>query len=184
MSNIKFQICAALLAACLLCGRAWAAELPPELERASPEAAELLSGDTEESFGLLRGLGKLWQESLTALKDHLLSGVRSTAAIMAGVVLLGVLESAAPEGRDAVGRCAGAAGALWITAVSAGDLSALIGLGQKTIGDISSLGTVLVPVLAAAEAAGGGVTAASVRQVAAVFFAGVLLRLINGLLQD
>ena len=62
MSNIKFQICAALLAACLLCGRAWAAELPPELERASPEAAELLSGDTEESFGLLRGLGKLWQE--------------------------------------------------------------------------------------------------------------------------
>ena len=83
MSNIKFQICAALLAACLLCGRAWAAELPPELERASPEAAELLSGDTEESFGLLRGLGKLWQESLTALKDHLLSGVRSTAAIMA-----------------------------------------------------------------------------------------------------
>ena len=182
MSNIKFQICAALLAACLLCGRAWAAELPPELERASPEAAALLSGDTEESFGLLRGLGKLWQESLTALKDHLLSGVRSTAAIMAGVVLLGVLESAAPEGRDAVGRCAGAAGAFWITAVSAGDLSALIGLGQKTIGDISSLGTVLVPVLAAAEAAGGGVTAASVRQVAAVFFAGVLLRLIHGLL--
>lgn len=182
MSKIKYQICAALLTACLLCGRAWAAELPLELARASPETAELLSGEAEESFGLLRGLGKLWQESVEALKGHLLSGVRSTAAIMAGVVLLGVLESAAPEGRDAVSRCAGAAGALWITAVSAGDLKALIGLGQKTIADISSLGTVLVPVLAAAEAAGGGVTAASVRQVAAVFFAGVLLRLIDGLL--
>ena len=55
----------------------------------------------------------------------------------------------APQEAEALLRIAGEERRR-LPAVSAGDLSTLIGLGQKTIGDISSLGTVLVPVLAQA----------------------------------
>ena len=91
-------------------------------------------------------------------------------------------ESAAPAGKDTLGQYVSITGALWITAVSAGNLNALIGLGQQTIVDLSQLSKALLPVLAAAEAASGGVTAASARQVAAVFFSDILLTAIERVL--
>ena len=111
---------------------------------------------------------------------YLASGVRAIAAIMAGVVLLGALESILPAGGN--WQYGTAAGALWITAMAAGDLTALIGLGRETIVEVSQLSKVLLPALAAAEAAQGGITAASVRQVAAVFFADILLTVIERVL--
>jgi len=63
--------------------------------------------------------------------------------------------------------------------MSAGDLNALIGQGRETITDLNVLGKALLPTLATAEAASGGITSASVRQVAAVFFASVLLSVIE-----
>ena len=92
------------------------------------------------------------------------------------------MESAAPAGKDTLGQYVSITGALWITAVSAGNLNALIGLGQQTIVDLSQLSKALLPVLAAAEAASGGVTAASARQVAAVFFSDILLTAIERVL--
>ena len=171
-----------LLALCLLGGQAAAADIPEELARAAPEAAELVSGSGEEGFGLLAGAQALVEEGLAEMGQYLVSGVRAIAAIMAGVVLLGALESAVPAGGDLLGRYGTAAGVLWITAMAAGDLSALIGLGRETIVEVSQLSKVLLPTLAAAEAAQGGVTAASVRQVAAVFFADVLLTVIERVL--
>ena len=161
-----------------LCGQTLAAQLPPELERLAPEAAALADGGE----GLLPGVRRLWREGWEQAGEYLLAGVRSTAAIMAGVVLLGVAESAAPAGKDTLGQYVSITGALWITAVSAGNLNALIGLGQQTIVDLSQLSKALLPVLAAAEAASGGVTAASARQVAAVFFSDILLTAIERVL--
>ena len=173
-----------LILAFSLClgGQALAAELPEELIRAAPEAAELVTADAGDSFGLLSGIHTIIQDALTEWKSGLLAGARSAAAIMAGVVLLGAVESAAPAGREAVSRWSGAAGALWITASAAGDLNAFIGLGRETITDISFLSKALLPTLAAAEAASGGATAAAVRQMGAVFFSGVLLTIIEKLL--
>ncbi len=174
-----------LLALYLLGGQALAAEapaLPPELVRAAPEAAEQVSGDASEAFGLLSGLQALGAQAAEAARSYLLSGLRAVGAIMAGVVLLGALESAAPAGRDLLGRYGAAAGALWITAMAAGDLSALIGLGRETIVELSQLSKAVLPAMAAAEAASGGVTAAAVRQVGAVFFSDVLLTVIERLL--
>ena len=171
---------------CLLGGQALAADetpaLPPELRQAAPEAAELVTGDAGEGFGLLSGIRSLLGEALENGKAFLTSGIRSAAAIMAGVILLGVVESAAPAGGELLGRYGSAVGALWVTAMAAGDLNALIGLGRETIAEISLLGKALLPALAAAEAASGGITAASARQVAAVFFSGVLLALIERVL--
>ena len=163
-----------LLALCLG-GQALAVELPEEVVRAAPEASALVGGSAGDAFGLLSGIRTLAGEALAALRTELLSGVRAAAAIMAGVILLGVAESAVPAGGETVTRCTGAVGALWITAAAAGDLNALIGLGRETISQISLLSKALLPALAAAEAASGGVTAAAMRQVAAVFFADVLL---------
>ena len=163
-----------LLALLLLAGQAGAAELPQELRQADPEAAELAEG------GLGEGLRRLLGEALAQAREYLTAGVASAAAIMAGAALLGAAESADPTGK--VGRYTSIAGALWAAAVSAGDLSALMGLGEKTIEDLSLLGKALLPVLCAAEAAGGGVGAAAAKQVAAVFFSNVLVSVIKGVL--
>lgn len=171
-----------LLAVFLLSGQAWAAELslPSDLARAAPEAADLVGTVAENGFGLLDGAEILWQRAVADLKSHLFSGVRSVAAMVVGIVLLGVVESLAPDGNTA--RYVTVVGVLWITAVSAGDMSSLIGLGQETIAKVSELTKLLIPALAAATAAAGGVTAASVRQVGTVFFSDILVSLMERLL--
>ncbi len=186
MKQVIFRLLLCLAALSLLGGRALAAEgtpsLPEEVVRAAPEAAALVNGDGAESFGLLSGAAALLDEGMEALRTYLFSGIRAVGAVMAGVVLLGALESAAPSCGDTLSRYGTAAGALWVTAMAAGDLHSLIGLGEQTIVEISQLSKALLPALAAAEAASGGVTAASVRQVAAVLFADILLTVIERVL--
>ena len=113
MKRIILILAAAL---CLLGGQARAedapAELPPELRQAVPEAAELVTGDAGESFGLLSGIRSLLEEALAGGRTLLTSGIRSAAAIMAGVILLGVVESAAPAGGELLERYGTAVGAL------------------------------------------------------------------------
>lgn len=171
------------LALLLLTGRAGAfqGELPRELAEAAPEAAALLEED-DGSLGLAQGAAALLSRSLAGAGAWLLGGVRSALALMVGVLLLGTVESLWCEGGGLTSRCAEAAGALWITAVSAGDVSALMGLGRETIGEVAAFSKVLLPALAAVTAASGSVTAASVHQVAAVFFSDLLLSVIDGLL--
>lgn len=171
---------AALLA---LTGRAHAvqATLPDALLDASPEAAELMDS-SREGFGLVSGITSVWEEALEKCGDWILTGARSTASLMAGVLLLGAAEGILGDGKKLTGRYTTAAGALWITAVSAGDVSGLMGLGRETIGEVAAFSKVLLPSLAAATAASGSVTAASVRQVATVFFSDLLLTVIDGLL--
>lgn len=180
MKQLYMRAAFLLVALVLLAGKAGAAELPQELWEAAPETAELVGSG--EDFGLFGGLQTLLGTSLERLREYLLSGMKSIAAIMAGVVALGVVESASPAGKDTLNRYVSMVGALWITAVSAGDLNALIGLGEKSISDMALLSKTLLPALAAAEAASGGFTAAAVRQTAAVFFADVLLTAIQRVL--
>lgn len=177
MVQIKLPRRLLLLAAALwlLAGQAMAGEsvLPDELRRAAPEIAE----QVEDGLDFGGGAAALWRRARGEMKDILLAGARSVAAIMVGVILLGAVESAAPLGRG--GLYINLVGALWITAAAAGDLSALIGLGRETIASLSQLSKVLLPTMAAATAATGGVTAASVRQVAAVFFSDLLVTVIE-----
>lgn len=170
------------LVSCLLSGQAFAAEdtIPPELRRLVPEVAELLTEDASESFGLLEGVVQIVKRSVAESRQYVFAGGRAVAAIMLGIVLLGVVESLSDNSH--VMKYTTLVGALWITAVSAGDVSALIGLGQETISSVSLLSKLLIPVLAASTAAAGGVTAASVRQVGTVLFSNLLLTAIEKLL--
>lgn len=166
----------------LLGGRAVAAqnELPAELEQIVPEAVGLLNGNAEDGYGLVQGASVLLNKALSDLKEHMYAGIRNIAAIMLGIILLGMVESFADGGIST--RHTTLVGVLYITAVSAGDINALIGLGRDTVEKVSVLSKVLIPSLAAATAATGGISSASVRQVTTVFFVDVLLTVIDRLL--
>ena len=69
-----------------------------------------------------------------------------------------------------------------MTLLTAGSLDDLIGLGSQTIRELSDFSQTLLPTLAAATAASGAVTTATVQQVTTVFFVDLLLRLIQDLL--
>ncbi|MBR3704917.1 MAG: hypothetical protein IKM11_05475, partial [Oscillospiraceae bacterium] len=171
-----------VVCALFLCGQAHAEEitLPAELEREVPQAAQLISGDTEDGFGFAKGASVLLKRAVSDAKQYMFAGVRALASVLVGVVLLGMMESISGDG--VVSRRTDLIGALYIASISAGDINALIGLGRDTIASVSALSKVLIPSLAAATAAAGGVTAASVRQVTTVFFTDVLLTVIDRLL--
>lgn len=152
-------------------------QLPSELVQAAPEAASVMDMDAAGDFGLFSGAEQLWREAKKDVRSYLTAGVRSVSALLAGVLLLGVADSAmGSRGRRTILM----AGTLFITAVSAGDLQSLIGLGQETISRMTDLTTLLLPVLSAACAASGSMTAAALRQTATVWFSGMLLQVIEG----
>lgn len=167
------------IAVCILSGQAFSLDstIPEELQRLVPEAAELVTENASDTFGLMDGVVRILKSSVAEARKYLLSGARAVAAIMMGVVLLGVVESLSDDSN--VMKYTTLVGALWITAVSAGDMTALIGLGQETISTLSVLSKFLIPVLAASTAATGCVTAASVRQVGTVLFSDILLSVIE-----
>ena len=69
-----------------------------------------------------------------------------------------------------------------ITMTAAGDVQTMIGSGTETMEQLDVLGKALLPTLAAAVAASGGIVSASARQVATVFFSNLLLTLIRNVL--
>lgn len=156
--------------------------LPEELVRASPETAALIENNAENGFGLAKGIAALWADAKKAATTYLTAGIRSIAFLMAGIILLGMVESLLPENNSLIHQCATMTGALWITAVSAGSLHSLIGLGRETVTNLSVLAKSLLPALSAATAVMGGVTAASARQVITVFFSNLLLSVMENLL--
>jgi stage III sporulation protein AE len=145
-----------------------------ELEKSIPrEAGEIYGGLTADAaaFGdALSALGGwLLQNALPVLRQAL----RSAAALAAILILCGALESVSGGGQDftALG------GALGVAAVAAGDLRAFIGLGEQTVQTLADFGNLLLPCLAAATAAAGGVTSGGALYAATVFFMDLLLEL-------
>ena len=176
------RVLVCLVLALILCGgQAMAGDIsiPPELSRTAPEAARLAQ-EASDSVGLLEGTLELIQEGLCDARKYILAGARSAAIMMAGIVLLGMVESFDEKGT--LSRYTTITGTLWITAVFAGEAGAMIGLGEDTILRVSEFSKLLLPALAASTAAMGGATAASIRQVGTVFFTDILLTLIERLL--
>lgn len=80
-------------------------------------------------------------------------------------------------GTSVTGRAVSAAGALAITACCASDMQALMGLGQRTMDEISNFSGLLLPVMAAASAASGAPAGASAVYAVAAVFSDLLIRL-------
>ena len=175
---MKWWICLTALVLALTTSAA-AADLPAELERAAPEAAEdLTGGDLSGGTGFAQGVGNILDRLADQVGDVVRERTRGAAAVLLVVVLCGVVEGFA-QGTGGKGPMAGA---LSITLASAGSLDSLMGLGSRTIGELADFSQALLPTLAAATAASGAVTTATVQQVSTVFFVDLLLRLIRQLL--
>jgi len=108
------------------------------------------------------------------------AGVRSVLTLMA-VVLLCAMADSAQSGEGGL-RPAVLAGALSITALSVSDMTAMMGLGRKTINSMQGFAQTLLPAVAAVNAAAGSPGGAAARQIATALFSNLLLSLIDRLL--
>lgn len=176
---------------CLLLGLAllWmtlpvrAVELPGEVEEALPRDAARLLSDVSDwgTAGLTDGLRSIWSH-LQKDAGHLLrSQSRGAAAILLTVILCGLFNSFR-KGAGEETRFLTMAGGLTITALTAGSLDSLMGVGTAVMERMSTFSQALLPAMAAVSAVSGGAAGASVRQLATVFFSGLLMRVIDGLL--
>lgn len=175
-------VCALLL---LLTGFAQALEVPNELQNALPSGAEdvLRGTDFSGATSLADGVSRLLQRMGEQVSSIVKTRMQGAAAVLLVVVLCGAVEGFyRGTGSGKVLPFLPMVGALSVTLLSVGSLDTLIGLGAETIDELSTFSKVLLPTLAAATAASGAVTAATVQQVTTVFFVDLLLNLIDGLL--
>lgn len=173
-----------LFAALLLCVSASALELPSELDGTVPR--ELIDNAEAGDELLLRGGQYLFSHFRAALQDAVANSLRGAMALMLLSLLCGLVESTAESAGESAGetpaRYAGYLGVLGAAALSAGDLSALIGLGVETMDELSTMAKLLLPTIAAAMAGGGCVGSASVWQVGALMLSDIFLSLMRDVL--
>ena len=165
-----------VLAALTISARA--AEVPRELQEALPEGAEeWMVEDVSGPEGFSRGIAAIAEGVLEEGKDILRSRLRGAASVLLVAVFCGAVESFSGGGRAAA--FLPMAGGLAVTMLTVGSLDELIGLGSRTIGELDTFSKVLLPTLAAATAASGSVTSATMQQVTTVFLVSLLISLIN-----
>ena len=166
-----------LFAAFLLCVSASALELPSGLDDVVPR--ELIDSAEAGDDLLLRGGQYLFSHFRAALQDAVANSLRGAMALMLLSLLCGLIEGTAESAGETPARYAGYLGVLGAAALSAGDLSALIGLGVETMDELSTMAKLLLPTIAAAMAGGGS---ASVWQVGALMLSDIFLSLMRDVL--
>ena len=165
---------------------AWAS-LPENVEDALPPDArdllEQLDEGTADSGTLSAGAAKLWDKAWTLLTAEVRDSVRVMVVLLGAVLLYGVAEGSFQAAEHPLmANFVPLSFVLVITMTAAGDVQTMMGAGTETMEQLDVLSTALLPSLAAAVAASGGIVSAGVRQVATVFFANLLMTLIHSVL--
>lgn len=182
----RIAAAAAVLLLLLCAVPAWAV-LPEEVEDAlSPDAQALLEQldeDTADSGTLSKGVAKLWDNACRLLAAEFRSSLRVMVVLLGAVLLYGVAEGSFQAAEHPLmANFVPLSFVLVITMTAAGDVQTMMGAGTETMEQLDVLSTALLPSLAAAVAASGGIVSAGVRQVATVFFANLLMTLIHSVL--
>ena len=174
-----------ILAAFLLAGQAFAAEVPEDLTDALPEQTEdfLRDGEFSTAEGFAEAVENLLQQTAGQAGKILRQRLRGAAAVLLAVVLCSMVEGFRQGiGGKSVPDLLPLVGAFTVTLLAAGDMEILMGLGRQTIEDLALFSRVLLPTLAAATAAAGGISAATAQKVTAVLLVELLITLIRRLL--
>ncbi|MBE7003797.1 MAG: stage III sporulation protein AE [Ruminococcaceae bacterium] len=157
--TLRAAVCLILL--CLLSTPVCAVSVP-ELEALLPEGL----AEAVERDGVLSGASSwLEGEARNVLYGALRSGVKNAALLVLAALLCGAADGIADAAGSAAARYVPYCGVLTSAAIATGDMHTLIGLGARTVEDLGTLARLLLPAVAAAMAAGGFVTSASVWQV-------------------
>lgn len=167
-----------LLAAALLCLPAGARETNGLIDDSGiydsvPKDALVPAQGTD----LSRGLGEILTEAIGQARTSLGQAAGLCAAMLA-VTLLCALCSMGQDTSPAVDL----AGTLGLSALFTSRLSALLGLGTETLGNLSEYGKVLLPVMAGAMTASGQVTSSTALYLGTAIFDTVLVSLADRVL--
>lgn len=162
-----------------------AVDLSEEILDALPEQAEELLEDVEltNPEGFSEGVQEIVEKLSGKVQAVLRQRLRGAASVLLVVVLCGVVAGLYEgSGSKKIPLFLQLAGTLSITGLTAGSLDSLMGMGYRTIGELNTFSKALLPTLAAATAASGAVTSATLRQVVTVFCVDLLMSLIHKLL--
>ena len=141
------------------------------------EDSDIASGDISAGFASLLEQGK---GQIQRLFRQALGG---GAALLLIVLLCDGAQLLYFKKKDSkLLQCTAMTGALAIVLLSAGSIDQMIGLGVETIHTMNDFSKTLLPLMGAACAASGGVTAAAVREAATSLFADLLITCIDTLL--
>ena len=144
--------------------------LDEDVERLMPDITPTSPG----TFG--DGVGGILKAALPDVGDLLLASVRVAVGMMAVVILCSMVTQMETKfSRSAVLL----AGVLSLTLLIAANLHVMVDLGRETMEQLQSFTGLLLPVLATATAASGGVMAASAVYIGTVFVSNILITLIN-----
>lgn len=166
---------------------AQAVELPEELGRALPPEAKSmldeLDGQRTDMHTLTGGVRLLWDKACALLAGIVQESMVSGMMVL-GIVLLCALADdwAQATESEQIRQYVALGGSAAITVAVAGSVHSLIALGVEMIGELNVFSKALLPTMAAALAAGGGIASAGLRHVAGVFFSDVLMTAIQDML--
>lgn len=149
------------------------------LELNAPEVpdagAELMPQDTAD-FG--KGLLELLENALYAVHPQLSEAAKISVSVVAAVLIVSILETVSEQ----VKSVSELAGTVAVASILLYSTDSMIRLGADTVAQISEYGKLLLPVMTAALAAQGGVTASAALYTGTAVFDTLLADLISGLL--
>lgn len=129
-----------------------------------------------DSFG--EGLWEIVLEAIQLLEPELAEAFQACARIIGVVLLLSILKSMHKSSH----RIADAIGAVTICTIMLSAANSLVILGTQTVTELSEYGKLLIPVMATAMAAQGGVTSSAALYAGTTIFNAVLSTLISNIL--
>ena len=167
----KFLLLAALLL--VICIPASAAEFtaptaPPEVQSRMPEETA--------SFGA--GLHQLLRKAVSGIRPDIREAARTGLAAMSAVMLVSLLQSFSGPAKQLTDL----AGAAAVAGILLSGSDSLIHLGADTVQRLSEYGKLLLPVMTAGMAAGGGVSASTALYTGTAIFDSLLSNLISHIL--
>ena len=164
----------------------YAADIPEEFTDAIPDSARELFENTDkvnDFTSLNSGLSALWDRTCKLLATTVQESLGGVILILSAILLCSVAEDCfGAAGGEKILDPVPLVGTLVILLAVGSNMKNLMGLGEETIEELNIFSKALLPTLSAATAASGGAVAASVRQVATVFFSDLLMSLIRSLL--
>ncbi len=141
-----------------------------------PESAREFMPSSQDSFGL--GLLEVLRDAIAFFRPDLKEAARVCLGIVASVMIVSFLHTFSGVTR----KTAELAGALAVALLLLRSASSLIRMGTDTVNEISEYGKLLIPVMTAALAAQGGVTASAALYSGTLIFDTVLSSMISKLL--
>lgn len=146
------------------------APAPPE------DAAEFLPEEAD-SFG--EGLWNVAEAAVQVISPSLAEAAQSCLRVFAAILLVGLAGQLAPGLSDRTLELAGVAA---VAALLLEPSASLIRLGVETVTDLREYGKLLLPVMASALAARGGVSSSTALYVGTAFFDTVLGAAVSGVM--